>query len=293
MSYTFSILAPTVPTYRAVFDRVGLPGLQFEEGEPPSGSWQEGYLHVYREGISTRSVEIALEDGRFEVRILSLTAPEDYELAFRLVEALAPGPATEVEPEDGDPFPVSELRRAYGAEWISGQIDSGVRVVAHMATERGEEAGIPGPIRTCYLGPIMVAALTAAGPPESLAGRVLEAIRRVQYVDPDLYLDATVMEIQLRDQGAVSCVIWGAGCGVIVPPVEYVLLPEGEDDDVPGEFLLAPRSIVPEIVGDRWSRLDERHHLIEPIEPHAWPALIARAREHGAAPLPPPDRRDR
>lgn len=171
-----------------VLQRAGLPDVSFEEGTARAGPWPAGIVHLYRESISTRSIEVGYEDGLFDVRLLVLTCPEDYVLALRLIGALAEssgvaGSEAAIEPEDNEPLPLTEWQLQYGDAWIAQQVQSDIDVTLIMTTQRGETLGVVGPHRTADLTPALVADLQATGPPETLPDRLYAALRRMQYLD--------------------------------------------------------------------------------------------------------------
>jgi hypothetical protein len=56
--------------------------------EPDSGPWPEGTLDFHLDRISTRGVQVTRSGSEFEVRLLVASCPEDYDLAFRILQTI-------------------------------------------------------------------------------------------------------------------------------------------------------------------------------------------------------------
>lgn len=272
MSYSFYIKATRRVDYPRLIQGLKIPRLVAPEGR---GTWPEGALHFYRDGVSTRSTEVTLENGAFQVRSMVLAAPEDWELAFRLVEALAQATGSPVEPEDGDPFPASALRGRYNTAWLRHHTDSGINVVTLWAKTQGETITMPGPVREVHIGPRLFAELEAGGPAEGLADRLLAAIRRVQYVDLTGYHPAGIMEVSRRDgDQSFTLSVWGSEQATFFSSPEYLHL---VSDDPDAEPVLVPYGVLPSLAGDRLTWLDEKQCLVTAVDAAAWAEIFGRA----------------
>ena len=122
--------------------------------------------------------------------------------------------------------------------------------------------------------------LQAAGPPEALPERMLQAIRRVQYVDPEQYDPAGVLEAAAGGEKGgrpFRFAVWGPGKSYLLPAVDQLLVDaDGKQTDV----FLIPYQALPEIAGERCSWLDEKQTLVQAFAEREWPALVERARRH-------------
>jgi hypothetical protein len=133
MSVSFSLYLKgrKLPAYAELSGRLGLEDLRCEEEKTDI---REGYLHLYRKHVSTRSIELALEPGKLpfskgtlQVRILTGSCKEDFELALRAVEQAALLLNASIEPEDAEAISIIDFRKEYGADWVAGMIESGSR----------------------------------------------------------------------------------------------------------------------------------------------------------------------
>ena len=287
-------LAPASPPPRdALVDALALPDLQVTARE--GGDW-DGVVHLARVGLSTRSTELSWKAGRFEVRVLSLAAPEDGALAVRAVEgAAALTGLSEVETELHGTIPVAELSRTHDARWIESLAASGARTVSTLVREGRGPIEIPGPMRSFYLGPRSLARL--AGPLESLHHRLIEALRRVQWLEAQHPAASRFVARGDDGEGEFSFATW-MGRPIFLPAVDRVLIDvgmgvrrvagsgagsgtgSGTRGEVSREVFLVPAEVVPELAGVHFTPLDERQGTIDGYTETAWAALVAAARRH-------------
>jgi hypothetical protein len=302
MSFSFYLDLPEAPPIGELLEPIPYDILCVEEDEiEPEDEWPEGYTHLYREGLSTCAVEINREDGRFQIRIMAFCSPEDYELALAIVEQLALyGEVAAITPEDGEPLPLGQLKKQYGKEWIADQVKSLFGMLpAMVARDHDTALQVPAAVRPFWIGPRLMKELTEGGPAETLPQRIIEAIRKVQYLDPEEYFCATVMEVCSKKEGAAeedkpddvgdqaddektnddsfTVTAWGPGVRYLFPNVDYLAVIEDMEGE--GHFLI-PYDAVHELAGDRCSWLDEKQTLVEPFDEDEWPELLARARKH-------------
>jgi hypothetical protein len=134
----------------AAIDR---PGLRWADGELDElvGPWPEGVVLLWIPGASTRGVEVTVVEGRMCVRILAMSAPEDYDLAFRLLEVL--GGDGKVEPEDGEPIPAKAVRTTFDKEWMSKNMAAGAAGIG-AALARGKRVTVSGPGTSVRIEPV-------------------------------------------------------------------------------------------------------------------------------------------
>jgi hypothetical protein len=283
MSISFFIPSSTEPSFRVLLGSLGYDDLQSEEERHDNSRWSDRYWHFYRPGVSARSVEATYEGGQFQVRLLTPSAPDEFELAFRLIEAAAEQLDRPVVPEDDNPFPVKELRRRYPDSWVRRRIESGVMAVLYIVREEQQTVMLSGPVRPFYVGPRFLSEVEADGPSEAIAERFLDRLLQSQYIDPEVFFPAERMQA-LRDDGSedpVTFAIWGPGVRYLFPDVQFLVL-MGES---PGRHVFIPAVVLPELAGDNFHWLDEVQCLVEAIDEDDWPALLDRARQYEVHPL--------
>ena len=202
MSFSFYINAPEPPDYQRVLDGIDLWDVHCDEEEPEDGPWPEGTLHFYRENLSTRGVEISLEEGKFQVRILTLSSPEDYELALRFTESAAEELGQEVEPEGFVAMPAVALRDRFDDNWIRHTNEYGAAIIQQMVKEAdSSNLTMDGSKRPIYIGPRVVQELEDDGPEEDFPDRLIEKMREIQNIDEGEYFFANVMEARPTEAG--------------------------------------------------------------------------------------------
>ena len=246
MSYSMTVSVSAPPSAAAVLRQLGA-AVEVRE-ELPAGSWPEGILHLHHVGKSTRGVEVALEDRELSVRMLACANREDWELAFRLLEAIG---AREIAGEDGTSAPLSALRTRFEQVMVRDMAFSlsSLRVLI----EKGNELQFQGSVRDVFFGPRMLRDLG------SNPLRWLDAIRRVQYVEQEGY-----EWIEYGDLGAamglrvdgVGFSIWDPMRDQAFAPTPYLAIAAPA-----GNIYLASSSL-PELLGARFAWLDEKQFAI-------------------------------
>lgn len=153
MSSSFFVRREPPDDAAEIIAAIDRPGLRWADGELDElvGPWPEGVVLLWIPGASTRGVEITHGDGTMCVRILAMSAPEDYDLAFRLVEVLGgDGP---VEPEDGEPVPAKDIRAKFDKEWMARNMATGAAAIG-AALARGKRVTMSGPGTSVRIEPV-------------------------------------------------------------------------------------------------------------------------------------------
>jgi hypothetical protein len=284
MSHTFSVAAPVPPDYKKLmkglpFDDV-LP--EGDQEEPTRGPWPEGIRHYYRDGLSTRGAEVSWEDKVFAVRINTLAAPEDYDLAMHFIEQAAKLLKASIDPEGGDTIPADQLRATYDADWIRQTNEFGLATVGALITGGDHDSiQLGGVIRPVHLGPRVWGELTKAGPKDEMLDRLVEFMRHVQYVNADEdYYAANIMTLNRQKKGKekeVTVTAFGPGVRYLFPVVEYFVVVGQEEGD---PILFVPSKKLPELLkGHEWEWLDEEQTLVEPVPEEEWEKFRKRAQK--------------
>jgi hypothetical protein len=274
MSFTFSV--PTTPGVGlADVLAAGAPGAEATEEVPPSG-WPGGYVHVWLPGTSTRGVELSAGGGELDVRLLTCSAREEYELGVALAGAAARLSGTTVSAEDGWELAPDELPGHFGPDWAAAQAEAGPGIAIMLANERGP-LSMSGPVRDFHDGARLAGELAAAGPPAELPARFLAAMRRTQWPG-ERYYAASTFQLSGKTSGAtVTFAVWSA-IATVIGDVELVML-HGGGDQAP---VPVPRTVVPAVAGRYGAWLDEVQLLLEEVPADDWSAVLAAATPHQA-----------
>ena len=274
MSFTFSV--PTAPRLGlADVLAAGAPGVRSAEEVPPSG-WPDGYVHIWLPDVSTRGVELSADGGELDVRLLTCSAREEYELGVALAAAAARLSGTRVRSEDGWELAPAELPGRFGPAWAAQQADAGPGVAMLLAGERGP-LSMSGPVRDFHVGPRLAGELAAAGPEAELPARFLAAMRRAQWPGERYYAASTYQLSGKRSGATVTFAVW-SGVATVIPDVELVMLHASRDQPP----LAVPRPAVPSIAGRYGAWLDEVQLLLEEVPADDWSTVLAAAAPHQA-----------
>ena len=279
MSFSFYVAAPTPPDYQRVLDGLDYWDIHCIEGDrSEEGPWPDSVLHFFRDEVSTRGVEVALEEGTFQVRIMTLASPDDYELALRFVESAAVLLQQPVEPEDNEPFPVDQLRERYTEQWVRDTNTFGAATLRAIITEDESTATLSGVNRPIHVGPRLLRELDEAGPEEEFLDRLLGKLLEVQNVDPNEYYCANTMQAKRSesDEEGFTFAVWGPGVQYLMPDVQFLALVRGEEE---APVFIAAENF-PDVMPDGWEWLDEKQLLVDAVDESEWDDVIARAREY-------------
>lgn len=252
MSTTIS-LAGRLPVLADLVRALAIPDLRVEENES---------VHRFHlDGRSTRSTEVTVAET-FDVRVFSLAAPEDVELAVRIAECAASiMNLREADAELEGVVPVAQLRDVYDETWAVGQAQSGVRVIRALINDGRGPIQVPGPVRSLCVGPRVLAQV--AGEDEHV--RMWDAMRAVQW------LRVRTAGVFVAGEKETKLAVW-LGDEVVFPPVAYAAVSRE------GEVVLVEAARVPELAGTRWRQLDEVQGHIAAFPEEEWPAVVEAAR---------------
>ena len=273
MSSVFAVRGPGVDRVRL---RDLLATLAYETATSPDLSGDDtGWpplLHVFRPELSTRAVELSTDPAEIAVRILVCSSPEDYALGIELIEAAAAlGGISQIEPEEGGPLPAGEFRRTYDSARVNDELAFGAVAVARAVDENpGKTVSLGGPVRPFIIGARLLGELRAGGSAADLPRRLVDAMRRTQW--PGAGFRASVMQVSGAGASPVRLAVLRGSSRTILPDVDAIAL-----DDGGRQIYVRPAAIVANL-SDRASYLDERHVLVEPVEPARWTAFLADVR---------------
>jgi len=282
VSYTFSVATGSPPVLRRLLDSLGHPDLRLEHELPEGEAFPPGAWKVYRQGLSTRSLELSYDKGKLEARLLMCSSPDVSELALAVCERWATESGALVEPEDDDPYPPDARPERFSGDWADREFEHHAGLLAVMV-DRQDPPGpltMNGPRRQFHIDARLLGELRAAGGQAGLAYQLLERMRRVQYLDESGLYAARILSVQDKESGAVKYTVsvWGPDQAYLFPRVTYLAVDEGE------RSLYVPAAAAPAIAGSKHQWLDEQQCLIAATEAAEWPALVARARAHAVKP---------
>ncbi|WP_280437773.1 hypothetical protein [Nocardia carnea] len=257
LPFPAGILMPTLADIRWRGDAPGDP-------VNAPGTW-----YPYREGISTRVLTVAWSDDTLEVTLPAASAPEDLDLALRILRAAAHHAGGDVDTEYGT-LPPGELTDAYNEDWALHQLGRSVSMVAQLSERSGGVISLPGPNRDVALGPRSLPGL-AQGDERTRGRRLLELMRRVQWPDPR-YDPAGVFQASKDDEKFTFAVLLSERA-CLMPAVDRILV-----RDSAHTVLQLPRAALEKLPIEH-TRLDDGNDLVEFIPEEDWPGVVSAARE--------------
>lgn len=228
-----------------------------------------GTWYPYRHGISTRVLTVAWFDGTLEVTLPAASAPEDLDLALRILRAAAHHAGGDIDTEYGT-LPPDELTDVYNEDWALHQLGRSVSMVAKLSERSGGVISLPGPHRDVALGPWSLPGLDQ-GDERTRGRRLLELMRRVQWPDPR-YDPAGVFRASKDDEKFTFAVLLSERA-CLLPAVDRILVRDGADT-----VLQLPRAALGKLPIEH-IRLDDGNDLVESIPEEGWPEVVAAARE--------------
>jgi hypothetical protein len=253
MSTTIS-LAGRPPVLADLIAALAIADLHVEKNE-------SGVHRFHIDGRSTRVTEVTVAEA-FDVRMFSLAAPEDVQLAVGIAECAASIMGIrEADAEGAGVIPVGDLRDVYDASWAESQARSGVRVLRVLIEQGRGPIQMPGPVRAFCVGPRVLAEVTG----EDEHSRMLEAMRAVQW------LRVRTAGVFVAGEKQTKLAVW-LGEEVVFPPVAYAAVSREP------EVVLVKAEHVPALAGAHWRQLDEVQGHIAEFTETEWTAVIAAAR---------------
>lgn len=246
MSIVFSVRTDSVPSPNAIIDTL-TPCQEHvnhmsestllvcpEATEYGGEEWElnQSYTFYYA-NVSTRGLEVWHDGKEFFVRVLTLSCPEEYELAYQMLELIAEEDAIITTDWERLEVPVGELRDEFDDRAIMRALFSQVQQIFEVAAE-GQVVEIGGPIRSYHIGPwLMKRILDCYDDPENslwdIANFLFDLIRLVQYffVQPkfDGYEMAPVMELEPDGNEEIQVAgMIGPDKAYFVPKVDYLMI---------------------------------------------------------------------
>ncbi|MEJ7596387.1 MAG: hypothetical protein WKG01_00640 [Kofleriaceae bacterium] len=269
MSFSFYVPVSDPPSLQAIEKAVDLAGwrVQSEVDVLAEGA----VCHPLLIGRSARGVELAYEQGRLQVRIMTCSSHGDHELALAIVRAVAK-PGVMIDPEDGESMAVDALLERHGPDWIDEQVLAGTGYPLSLAAD-GQTITLSAPRRSFYLGPRLHAELASAGD-GTIGERLLAAMIALQAIDDDDFYKAEALEVS-RGEEAFTLAVWAPEVSYLFPPVERFAIIR---DD--GSSFMIPAERGPEVGGDAWRWVDERQAIVAARTGYPWVCMVELAHEH-------------
>jgi hypothetical protein len=275
MSFSFHLNNIPNLTLSPLVTQPGLSDLRFLEGYPAAQAdhWPQGFTYIYQDQVTARSVEVQYDGARFEVRIFTASAPEDYALAVKLVAAVAKAAHAAIVPEGAQPLSLVEFNREYDASWIMGHCHHGLNAVFDVfadSLEKGHQ--ISGVTGLMTIGPKIFTQMNAVG--DEVAKTFFYRLKKLNYINQqDIYQSDLVVVKDDTSNTHLRLAAYGEGVETLLCDKNTVVgLSTGESS-----MIKVALTDMPGLLGDKALWLSEEILLLPALQGDQWEALIEAA----------------
>lgn len=248
----------------------------------------------YQHRLSTRPIDLSLEDNGYEVRITSLACREDYELFAKTIAIVQELTKGNVYYEDDNEEPVDDVKTYFGTEWIESQMEGDANVI--NALVQGErvndpepnkmhEVGLYGPVCMFYVGENLLGELKISIKTDwrEVSDKLIDRFRYSQYSRPrDIRRTTTSMAINLKeepdnedDNKGNKLTVYGQNSYDMISRTDYVAIMSCDED-----MLLLKYEDFMKVVPDQWERFDNCQYFTSPLTDKQFKEFWDRAREY-------------
>ena len=258
-------------------------------GEPADmrGAMRDGvFFRLYMPLVSTRSIELGFEAGRFSATAQVGASDDDHVLARQLAaraatvakSSIAVGVATYSHRD------LARFETAFGAARIREQTRFETATLVAAVRNEQQVMKLDGPVRTFHFGPRMLSEILT----RDAADRDLWLTARIHATQwPEV--DHVAPDILEYDEPRFTAVQWRPGVRHLLESCDYYMLAAGELDDAAlAAAVMVPAAELSDLAGDTLTWLDERNAILEPVPVARWDAFLARARRFHRDPFTTP-----
>jgi len=278
MSHTFSIRSDKPISLGTTLDKLPISGIKITESDEVDNStepWPAGYLHLYIDGVTCRSIELLREGDRYDVRIMAASSVEDTLLAIALSSTLAKELGAPILTEDGDELPLESFEETYDRAWTETFTGNSLDMVFGLCQSDQGPVTLQGVHTPFVIGPRLLATLPEA--PRDRQDAFFALFRKHQHIAIDDVFTAS--KIIVTNEGRTrkcAVVVLGEGVATLLPSDAHVVALSSDD----GSKLQIPMEAFLPLVESKGKWLSETALLVEAITDKAWQDLTYKARPH-------------
>lgn len=278
MSHTFSIRSAKPISLGTTLDNLPISGIKITESDEVENStepWPAGYLHLYIDGVTCRSIELLREGDRYDVRIMAASSVEDTLLAIALSSTLAKELGAPIHPEDGDELPLELFEETYDRAWAETFTRNSLDMVFGLCQSDQGPVTLQGVHTPFEIGTRLLATLPEA--PQDRQDAFFALFRKHQHIALEDVFTASKIVVTNEDRTRkCAVVVLGEGVLTLLPTDAHVVALSSDD----GSKLQIPMDAFLPLVEALGKWLSETAFLIEPITDKAWQGLSYKARPH-------------
>lgn len=247
----------------------------------------------YQHRISTRPIDISLEDNGYEIRITTLACREDLELFAKTIDLVQKMVDGEVYYEDDDDERIENVKTFFGSKWIEKQMEIDANMLLtiilgkHVNTtspNESHEVGLFGPVCQFYLGENLLTDLNVDlhTDRKEASDKIIERFRYSQYSRPqDIRRTTTSMTINADDKTKKEGDI----------PDRLTFYEQNQYDMISRSdyFMLVAHDAKPllleyddfmKVAPEQWERFDNCQYFTTPLSDKQFKEFWDRAREY-------------
>lgn len=254
---------------------------------------QPEICEFYQHRISTRPIDISLEDNGYEIRITSLACREDYKLFAKTIDRVQKMVDGEVYYEDDDDERIDNAKEFFNSEWIEKQMEIDVNVLLTLilgehvnftSPNDNHEVGLFGPICKFYIGKNLLEDLNVDFHTDrkEASDKFIERFRYSQYSRPqDIRRTTTSMAINIDNKPKKENDIpdrltyYEQNAYDMISRTNYFMLMA--HDEKP---LLLEYDDFMKVAPEQWERFDNCQYFTTPLSNKQFKEFWDRAREY-------------
>jgi hypothetical protein len=251
---------------------------------------QPGICEFYRHRISTRPINISLEDNGYEIRITTLACREDYELFAKTIGLVKKMVDGEVYTEDNER--IENVKAFFDSEWIEKQMEIDTNVLLIMilgeqvntsSPNDSHEVGLFGPVCQFYLGKNLLKELNVDFHTDirEASDKFIERFRYSQYSRPqDIRRTTTSMTVNIGDKPNNESdtpdrlTFYEQNAYDMISRANYFALVAQDE-----KLLLLKYDDFMKVAPEQWERFDNCQYFTTPLSSKQFKEFWDRARE--------------
>ena len=254
---------------------------------------QSEICKFYQHRISTRPIDISLEDDGYEMRITTLACHEDYELFARTIDLVQKMVDGEVYDEDNDDESIKNVKAFFNSEWIEKQMEIDTSMLLTIilgeytnfsSSNNSHEVGLFGPVCKFYLGKNLLKDLNVDSHTywKEASNKFIERFRYSQYSHPkDIRRTTTSMTIDIdskqKKEGDTPdrVTYYEQNAYDMISRTDYFALIARD-----AKFLLLKYDDFMKVAPEQWERFDNCQYFTSPLSDKQFKEFWDRAREY-------------
>ena len=254
---------------------------------------QPEICEFYQHRISTRPIDITLEDNGYEIRITTLACREDYELFARTIDLVQKMVDGGVYYEDNNDERIEDVKAFFGSEWIEKQMENDVNMLLIMilgeyvnttSPNDSHEVGLFGPVCQFYLGENLLKDLNVDFHTDrkEASDKIIQRFRYSQYSRPqDMRRTTTSMTINVDDKSKKEgnipdrLTFYKQNAYDMISRTDYFMLVTHDE-----KSLLLEYDDFMKVAPEQWERFDNCQYFTTPLSDKQFKEFWDRAREY-------------